>query len=131
MYSKWLKIPKCLNFCYKHYWNHHNPYPWQPYQVWGFFTFLADLAHCVPRHHLSVTKCTSYFIFLKSFLGWLQEKNLIALELRKSIKKVWSSFKTEFFLKKILWLHFLFHSLLFQKSQILNVLLNFHVFTRL
>ena len=29
----------------------HNPYVWKSHQIWCFFTFLADLAFCVPRAH--------------------------------------------------------------------------------
>ena len=28
---------------------YHNPYLWQSHQVWGFFTFLVDLAYCAAR----------------------------------------------------------------------------------
>ena len=27
--------------------NPHNSYSWQSHQIWAFFTFLVDLAHCV------------------------------------------------------------------------------------
>ena len=40
-------------FLLKTFWKHHNPYPWQSHQVWGFFTFVTDLAHCAPIARLS------------------------------------------------------------------------------
>ena len=48
-------MPKCL---LKIYWDHYNPYPWQSHQIWGFFTFLEDLAHCAARRrrHYSMTE---------------------------------------------------------------------------
>ena len=46
---------------------------WQSYQVWGFFTFLADLAYCVPWQFIVTVGCLS-IIFITpglKIIGWL------------------------------------------------------------
>ena len=62
---------------------YHNPYLWKSHQIWGFFTFLADLAFCVPGVKKDTTFGAtrkifgpSYFVTSLENLKWSCWENL-------------------------------------------------------
>ena len=49
--------------------NHYNPYLWQTHQVWGFFTFLADLAYCAAFQCYAAPPCRLIPFFKATLLS--------------------------------------------------------------